>query len=63
MKEEIQSTNVDTYYRVQANVNLNAIRHNIREVKNKLSNHTKLMLIIKADAYGHGAISNCKSHL
>lgn len=67
MKEEMQSTNVNTYYRVQANVNLNAIRHNIRQVKNKLSSQTKLMLIIKADAYGHGAVpiakAICNDHL
>lgn len=44
------------YYRVQANVNLDGIRHNILQVKNKLKKDTKLMLIIKADAYGHGAI-------
>ena len=61
MKEEIQSTDLDSYYRVQANVNLKAIRHNIREVKNKLQENTKLMLIIKADAYGHGAIPIAKA--
>lgn len=67
MNEEIKSTNVDKYYRVQANVNLNAIRHNIREVKNKLKKNTKLMLIIKADAYGHGSVpiakAICNDHL
>lgn len=44
------------YYRVQANVDLKAICHNIREVKSLLKNGTKLMMIIKADAYGHGAV-------
>jgi alanine racemase len=49
------------YYRVQANVDLAAIRHNITVVKNKLHKDTKLMLIIKADAYGHGAVSIAKT--
>ncbi|HHU71881.1 MAG TPA: alanine racemase [Clostridiales bacterium] len=48
------------YYRVQANVNLDRIRHNILEIKNKLRKETKLMLIIKADAYGHGAVPIAK---
>ena len=61
MNEEIQNANGNKYYRVQANVNLNAIRHNIREIKNKLKQDTKLMLIIKADAYGHGAVPIAKA--
>lgn len=49
------------YYRVQAKVNLDAIRHNLLEVRKKLSGDTKLMAIIKADAYGHGAVPLAKS--
>lgn len=49
------------YYRVQANVNLEAIRHNLQQVKNKISEDTKLMVIIKADAYGHGAVPLAKA--
>ncbi|MGB4660600.1 MAG: alanine racemase [Mobilitalea sp.] len=48
--------NKSKYYRVQANVNLNTIRHNLLEVRKKLNSDTKLMVIIKADAYGHGAV-------
>lgn len=44
------------YYRVQAKVDLNAIRHNLLEIRKKLKPDTKLMVIIKADAYGHGAV-------
>ncbi|NLZ83228.1 MAG: alanine racemase [Clostridiales bacterium] len=53
-KTEDESDN--KYYRVQANINLDGIRHNILAIKNKLKKDTKLMLIIKADAYGHGSI-------
>ena len=44
------------FYRVQANINLNAICNNISEVKKLLNNNTKIMAVIKADGYGHGAI-------
>lgn len=44
------------YYRVQANIDLDAICHNLRETRNKLSEDVKLMAIIKADGYGHGAV-------
>jgi alanine racemase len=58
MEEELIKWNDNTvnYYRVQARVDLNAIRHNLLEVRNKLQKNTKLMVIIKADAYGHGAV-------
>ena len=44
------------YYRVQANINLDAIYDNFLHAKQLLKPETKLMAIIKADAYGHGAI-------
>ena len=43
------------YQRVYAKIDLDAIAHNIALVKKKIAHGTKLMLIIKADAYGHGA--------
>lgn len=49
------------YYRAQANINLDAIRHNISQVKSRLSKDTKLMVIVKADAYGHGAVAVSKA--
>lgn len=51
----------EEYYRVQAKVNLDAIRHNLLEIRKKLNDSTKLMAIIKADAYGHGAVPLAKS--
>ncbi len=49
------------YYRVQANVDLGAIRHNLLEIRKKVSSDTKIMAIIKADAYGHGAVPLAKA--
>lgn len=49
------------YYRVQANINLDAIRTNINMVKKQINKDTKLMVIVKADAYGHGAVAVSKA--
>ena len=43
------------YQRVYAKIDLDAIEHNIMLVKQKISDKTKLLLVVKADAYGHGA--------
>ena len=44
------------YYRVQANINLDAIYENVVNAKKLTKPGTKLMAVIKADAYGHGAV-------
>ena len=49
-----------TYHRVSADIDLNAIVHNIQEVRRLIKADTKLMAVIKADAYGHGAIPVAK---
>ena len=49
------------YLRVQANINLNAIKTNINNVKSCIGKDTKLMVIVKADAYGHGAVAVSKA--
>ncbi|MEJ7870776.1 MAG: alanine racemase [Rubrobacteraceae bacterium] len=43
--------------RTWAEVDLGAIRHNVRALKRRASgNATRLMAVVKADAYGHGAV-------
>ena len=49
------------YYRVQADIDLDAIQSNIRRTREILQKDTKIMAIIKADGYGHGAIAVGKS--
>lgn len=44
------------YYRVYANIDLDAIYENVVNAKKLTKSGTKLMAIIKADAYGHGAV-------
>ena len=41
--------------RTWAEINLNSIEYNCRNIKNKLSENTKILCVLKADAYGHGA--------
>ncbi len=49
------------YDRTYALVNLSAIRHNIVQVRNNIQKGTSVMAIVKADAYGHGAIPVAKA--
>ena len=44
------------YFRVIANIDLDAICNNILNTRKLVGNTTKIMAIIKADGYGHGAI-------
>ncbi|WP_455714333.1 alanine racemase [Anaerosporobacter sp.] len=45
------------YYRVEASINLDAICNNIDEVRRNINANTKIMAVIKADGYGHGAVA------
>lgn len=44
------------YDRTYAEIDLNAIRHNILEERRRVGNDVKIMAIVKADAYGHGDV-------
>ena len=44
-------------------INLNAVEHNIYEVRKRLLEHTMIMGVVKADAYGHGALEVSKAML
>jgi alanine racemase len=48
------------YYRVQAEIDLDAICHNIQKTRELLKPQTKLMAVVKADGYGHGAVPIAK---
>lgn len=51
----------ERYFRVTANVNLDAICHNVLAAKKIVGDNTKIMAIIKADGYGHGAVTIAKT--
>lgn len=44
------------YLRTYAKIDLDAIEYNIDSVLKKLAGRAKLLAVIKADAYGHGAV-------
>lgn len=43
------------YQRIYAKIDLNAIEKNVAGVRSRIPKSTKIMAVIKADAYGHGA--------
>ena len=43
------------FERVKAVVSLDAIAHNFAEMKKNIAKGTKIVAVIKADGYGHGA--------
>ncbi len=54
----------ECYYRdTVVEVDLDAIKHNIGEFRRHLSSDVKIMAVVKADAYGHGAVSVAKAAL
>lgn len=44
------------YYRVWADIDLDAVKTNIANIKDRLKDGTKTCAVIKADGYGHGAV-------
>lgn len=44
------------YSRVYAQIDLDAILHNMEQMQKTISRNTKIMGVIKTDGYGHGAI-------
>lgn len=48
---------------VWAEINLAAIAHNLRQIKGCLKPTTKMCAVVKADAYGHGALAVARTAL
>jgi alanine racemase len=51
------SGSIDCQRRAWVEIDLTALAFNIRQLKQFLAPQTRLMAVVKADAYGHGAIS------
>lgn len=47
---------LEQYSRVCAHIDLDAILHNLEQMHAHIDADTKIMAVIKADAYGHGAV-------
>ena len=48
------------YFRTQAKIDLDAIEYNFTQARKKLPESVKLMCVVKAYAYGHGAVQIAK---
>ena len=48
------------YYRIYAEINLDNICDNIKKARKNIQKDTKIMAVIKADGYGHGAVPIAK---
>lgn len=46
-----------------AEIDLDAIRHNVRQFREHLAESVRLMAVVKADAYGHGAVPVARAAL
>lgn len=51
------------YQRVIAEINLDNIAHNIKQIRSIVDPKAKLLAIVKADGYGHGAVEVAKTCL
>lgn len=47
---------MNNYNRIYARIDLDAILYNMESMHKNISEHTKIMAVIKADGYGHGAL-------
>jgi len=52
----ILSHGTTTHRATRAEIHLEALRHNVRAIRSLLHPAVKLMAVVKADAYGHGAL-------
>ena len=55
------SNNLDYLNRVYLKIDLDKICNNTKEVMKRVGKDTKVMAVVKADAYGHGAIEVSKA--
>lgn len=55
------NVNLDYLNRIYLKIDLDKICNNIKEVMNKVGKNTRVMAVVKADAYGHGAIEVAKA--
>ena len=47
---------MEKYSRIKAFISLDAVRYNFEQMKKNIKEGTKIVAVIKADAYGHGAV-------
>ena len=53
---KIEENGIPSCQRLYAEINLDAIRNNLSQLKSLLNQKTQIIAVIKADGYGHGAV-------
>ena len=46
----------EKHMRVRAEINLDAVTFNMKQMESRIDPETQITAVIKADAYGHGAV-------
>jgi len=54
--KNIRQTNINIHRDAWVEINISNLEHNIKEIKSKIPVGVKLLGVVKADAYGHGAV-------
>lgn len=54
--KNVRQTNINTHRDGWVEINIGNLEHNIKEIKKCVPDGTKLLGVVKADAYGHGAV-------
>lgn len=54
--KNVRQTNINTHRDAWVEINIANLEHNIREIKKYVPADTKLLGVVKADAYGHGSV-------
>ena len=54
--KNIRQTNINIHRDSWVEINIDNLEHNIKEIKKNVSSDLKLLGVVKADAYGHGAV-------
>ena len=54
--KNLRQTNINTHRDAWVEVNVANLEHNIKEIKKYVPDDTKLLGVVKADAYGHGSV-------
>ena len=54
--KNVRQTNINTHRDAWVEINLENLEHNVKEIRKNVPADTKLLGVVKADAYGHGAV-------
>ena len=54
--KNVRQTNINMHRDAWVEINIDNLEHNIKEIKKYVPEDTKLLGVVKADAYGHGAV-------